>query len=217
MCKFFSFDTDAKGNYFYFNWQKRQELLKGNPDNYNPDSHTSIATFHGFRSELEDGLNKYEYNPLNKLFTIDKINVNNDAIDAEKWVRQLDFKSIIEPLIIKPIIHPLKITAPAVDMHVINLLINWDSVGASVWDSVRATVGDSVRDSVWATVRDSVWDPVRDSVRAYVLSFFGLKYNCDFSSIVKLWEMGFVPSYDGKIWRLHAGENATIVYEMKGE
>ena len=205
MCKFFSFDTDAKGNYFYFNWQKRQELLKGNPDNYNPDSHTSIATFHGFRSELEDGLNKYEYNPLNKLFTIDKINVNNDAIDAEKWVRQLDFKSIIEPLIIKPIIHPLKITAPAVDMHVINLLINWDSVGDSVWDSVRATVGDSVRDSVW------------DSVRAYVLSFFGLKYNCDFSSIVKLWEMGFVPSYDGKIWRLHAGENATIVYEMKGE
>jgi hypothetical protein len=28
-----------------------------------------------------------------------------------------------------------------------------------------------------------------------------------------LWESGFVPSFDGKTWRLHAGKNAKIVYE----
>ncbi len=100
----------------------------------------------------------------------------------------------------------------------------WDSVGASVRPSVWASVGDSVRASVWDSVRASVWDSVGasvwDTVWAYIGSFFPKikkwKYiDCKkepfksikgypFQSCVDLWKMGLVPSFDGKIWRLHS-------------
>ena len=113
----------------------------------------------------------------------------------------------------------------------------WDSVGASVgvsvWDSVGASAGvsvwDSVRDSVRASAGDSVWDSVGvsagDSVWAYVGSFFILerpawKYTegierggYPFQSAVTLWEIGFVPSFDGEKWRLHGGPNGKILWE----
>jgi len=31
----------------------------------------------------------------------------------------------------------------------------------------------------------------------------------------KLWEMGIVPSFDGKAWKLHAGEDAKTIYEWR--
>jgi len=33
-------------------------------------------------------------------------------------------------------------------------------------------------------------------------------------SLVKLWEMGLVPSFDGKVWRLHGGKNAKVLFEI---
>ncbi len=95
----------------------------------------------------------------------------------------------------------------------------WDSVGASVGASVRASVrasvgasvGASVWDSVKASVRASVWDSVWASVWAYTSSFIHTKYKYDFSSVIKLWEAGFVPSFDGTVWRLHSGKDANIV------
>jgi len=51
-----------------------------------------------------------------------------------------------------------------------------------------------------------------DSVWAYLGSFFDINFECNFTSAVKLWEAGLVPSYDGKTWRLHSGEKADIVY-----
>jgi hypothetical protein len=105
----------------------------------------------------------------------------------------------------------------------------WASVRASVGDSVRASVGDSVRDSVGASVRasvgDSVWASVGASVWAYNGMFFLLpreswKYTENvktdeypFLPLVKLWEQGLVPSFDGTKWRLHGGEKATILWE----
>jgi len=77
----------------------------------------------------------------------------------------------------------------------------------------KASVGDSVWDSVWA----SVW--------AYTSSLFpNIKkwkyidhkegYN-PYQPCIDLWKRGFVPSYDGETWRLHAGEKAKIVYELE--
>jgi len=100
------------------------------------------------------------------------------------------------------------------------------SVGASVWASVWASVGASVWASVWASVRASVWASVRASVRAsvwaYISSIFfkisDWKYfdhkegENPFQSGIDLWESGFVPSFDGEVWRLHSGVNAEIVY-----
>ena len=92
-----------------------------------------------------------------------------------------------------------------------------DLVGALVRDLVRDSVGGSVEDSVWASMWDSVRDSVGDSVWAYISSFFNIQYKYDFSNCVKLWESGLVPSFDGKIWRLH-GYKGKILYEMeKGE
>ena len=105
----------------------------------------------------------------------------------------------------------------------------WDSVGDSVWDSVGASVWDSVGASVWDSVRDSVWDSVgasvRDSVWAYTGTFCNLprmawKYTesvktkeYPFQPLVDLWELGLIPSFDGKKWRLHGGKDAEIVWE----
>ena len=109
-----------------------------------------------------------------------------------------------------------------------------DSVGDWVWASVRDSVWDSVwasvRASVWASVRDSVWDSVgasvrggvRDSAIAYTLSFFNLDGKWQgfenvkgnpFQSCIDLWEKGLVPSFDGKIWRLHSKNG--ILYESE--
>ncbi len=103
----------------------------------------------------------------------------------------------------------------------------WDSVGASVGDSVRDSVGDSVRASVWNSVGTSVWASVRDSVRAFISSGFPdikkWKYIehkegvNPFQSCIDLWNKGFVPSFDGKKWRLHSGEKAEIVFEISKE
>jgi len=56
-----------------------------------------------------------------------------------------------------------------------------------------------------------------DSVWAYIGSFFDIDYKFDFSSAVKLWEAGLVPSFDGTTWRLHSGTDAKIIYEWTTE
>jgi hypothetical protein len=253
MCNFFSFVTDPVNHpaeYYYLDWEYRKANLIAD----DADSHSHICKEFNLR---EDVCNKYEFNPLKKRFVIDQINAErDDSKAAEKWANRLDFKTVVEPLIIKPIVNPLelpKVSEPTNEQ--IGWLKEWDSVwdsvlasvgnsvwasvGASVWDSVLASVGDSVwdsvRDSVWASVGasvwdsvlasvgDSVWDSVRDSVLAsvrdsvwgYISSFFNIEYKFDFSSAVKLWESGLVPSFDGTIWRLRSGKNADVVFEWK--
>jgi hypothetical protein len=165
MCDFFSFGTDGKTNRYYFKNDRRKELLKSNPTGLNPDSHASIAVEFGIR---EDKMNKYEYNPLTYMFKVDQINCKDDHVLAEKWVRKLDFKTVVPELIIKPIINPFSIDPPEISEIHIELLRKWDSVRVSVRDSVWASVRASVRASVWVSVRDSVWASVRDSVKASV-------------------------------------------------
>ena len=220
MCEFFSFCGDGRGNYLYCDWeQRRQEKEKSY------DSHTTILTLAGIATKAQDRYSKYEYNPLTKKFKIDcDVELHNHEA-AATWAGSLDFKTVVPSLRIKNIVHPFKDkNRKKVSEKEIELLKDWirvykkvrDSVWASVWASVRASVWDSVwdsvRDSVWASVRDSV----RDSVRAYISSFFDIEYKYDFSSCIKLWESGLVPTFDGKTWRLHGGKDAKILYEMKG-
>jgi hypothetical protein len=137
------------------------------------------------------------------------------------WKKHLD-----KILIYKEIINPFKIVPPTeITQNHLKLLKQWDSVRDSVWASVRASVRDSVWASVRASVRDSVWASVRASVEGYMGSFFKLpRKNWEYTEKIKtkgypfqpaidLWEMGLVPSFDGKIWRLHGGEKAKILWE----
>ena len=185
MCDFFSFVTiPAEKKYLYFDWKQRQAMKFKNCD-----SHRHILEHYKVDT---DAFNCYEYNPLTKEFTVDGINTVDDSKQAEEWVEGLDWKAIIEPLIIKPIVNPFELPEATVTPEDIELLKLWASVRASVRDSVRA----SVRASVWA----------------YIGSFFDIEYKYDFSPAVKLWERGLVASFDGTTWRLHTGKNAKIVY-----
>ena len=238
MCKFFSFVGDGYGNYLYSDWNTRKENLRENHD-----SHTAILTRNFVPPRLQDRWSKYEYNPLTKEFTVDQGVEGHDHEAAENWVQHLNFKSVVEPLVIKKILNPLTGRAKKVTEKEIALLDEWikvyvsarESVSDSVWYSVRDSVGDSVSTSVGDSVGDSVgasiWFPVRNSVSdsvsdslwgsvwasvwAYTSSFFKIKYEHDFSSAVKLWNSGFVPSFDGRTWRLHSGEKAEVVYERR--
>ena len=131
MCNFFSFCTmpDSSSDFYYFDWQMRQT------DNNGADSHSHICAHFGID---EDKCNKYEYNPLTGQFIVDMQNAKkNDSGRAEKWVRRLDFKKVVEPLNVKPIQNPFEL--PAVKTPTdeqISLLKSWASVGASVWASV---------------------------------------------------------------------------------
>jgi len=232
MCQFFSCVSDGRGKVYYFAAEMRRQIIAGETEYQDTDSHTSIAHHYGFRGQDEDMLNKYEYNPLTGRFIIDQQNTTYDAIEVEAFCRALDFSTVVPELIIKPIIHPLRDIEPAhtVGEIEITLLQTWDSVWASVWasvwDSVWASVWASVGASVRASVGDSVWDSVRASVRAsvygYVSSFFALEkwQHVDhgpgenpFQPCVDLWERGFVPSFDGTVWQLHSGPKARVVYE----
>ena len=133
--------------------------------------------------------------------------------EHRKWKKEMD-----KVLIRKPVIHPFRITPPdkITDEH-IQLVREWASVGRSVGRSVMY----SVMDSVMASVMDSVGD----SVGAYNGTFFILersawKYtkriDCEgypFQPAVTLWEMGLVPSFDGKTWRLHGGPDGRVLWE----
>ena len=126
-------------------------------------------------------------------------------------------------------IHPFKIKSSKITKAHIDLIKSWASVwasvGDSVGDSVRDSVGDSVRASVWDSVRASVWASVGASVGVYIGSLFPQietwKYIdhkrgiYPFQSVVDLWKQGLVPSFSGKLWRLHSGPNGQVIWEAE--
>ena len=211
MCDFFSVTSNGSGQIKYFDWELRKKCLSGELD-YNPDSHTSINDYFGFKGIREDKRNKYEYNPFTDKFIVDSINGKDDRTLVEKKVRAIDLKTIIPQLNLHPIVHPFEIK-PTISVDIaIQMLKQWDSVWASV--------GASVRDSVWASVWDSVGASVRASVRAYISSYFTIdewKFTKNkkgvnpFQCMIDLWNAGYIPSYDGNKWRLYTKEG--IVWE----
>jgi hypothetical protein len=226
MCQFFSLVSAGDGKPLYFDAKLRKKL-KGK---YEPDSHTSIADYFGYKAEKEDTLNKYEYNPFTKVFKIDqKNNPKDDSEQIKKFCLDLDFKKIIPQLNLHPIINPFKdFQVKEVTQNDLKLLKKWDSVGASVWDSVWASVwasvgdsvGDSVRASVGDSVRASVWASVGDSVGAsvwaYTATFVDTKYKYNLKPAQELWNKGLVGSFDGNAWRLH-GANGKVLKEITRE
>ena len=143
MCEFFSLISDGKGKIYYFDAKVRKEIIASKSEYSNTDSHTSIADYFGFKGAKEDKMNKYEYNPLTKEFTIDQINTTDDSAKVEKKCRKLDFKLIVPELVTKPIIHPF-VGIPErkrVTKKEILLLKKWDSVGEGSGDSVRVPCG----------------------------------------------------------------------------
>ena len=205
MCNFFSCVSTGDGCPMYFDAKLRKKCLSGELK-FNPDSHTQIADYYGYKGAKEDTLNKYEYNPITQAFKVDQINNNvDDSVKIEKALKKLDFKTIVPELILHPIVHPFELNKTKVTKKDIELL----KQGASVWASVGACVGASVGDSVWA------------SVGAYISSYFDLqewkyvsheKGKNPYQPCIDLWNKGLVPSFDGNVWRLH-GKEGKILWE----
>jgi hypothetical protein len=246
MCNFFSFVTcpDFQGRkYFYFGNEFRKVSLTSSSSGGEEDSHSTICKAFGLN---ENKCNKYEYNPIFGSFTKDQINSEiDDSIQAEEWVRKLDFKRVFEPLIIKEMLPPLngggKLTKEveglfyewikkkvgfkliehmiqsAVGLHFYNFLVdtsvkknkrgNADFYSLVIREVRRSSINfNSISEYI---INDSIWG----FNNAYLSSFVDIKYPVDTSPAIKLWEMGFVVSFDGETWRLHQGKNAQIVKE----
>ena len=211
MCNFFSCNSNGQGKLYYFDWKKRQRLLKNNPKDYNPDSHTSVSDYFNLN---DDKVNKYEYDPLTRKFTVDQINVKDDRALVKRKLDSMDWKKIVEPLIVKPIVSPLNMGKHKVTEKDIDNLKKCNSVRDSIWSSIESSICNSVGESVWYSVWDSIWASIEGSVWAYITSFFDIKYKHDFRPLVELWERGFIPSFDGKVLRLHQGKDAKVVYKL---
>ena len=214
MCNFYSFLTDDHGVRYAMGHKIRLDIRSGK-SNLREDSHASIAVLHHID---EDKCNKYEFNPLTRELKLDTNNLgfdDSELINIDELIG--DVKEAVPELVIKPIVHPFKDVKfdGEITEDIVGLVREWSKVRVSVWGSVCGSVSGSVSDSVWCSVRGSVrdsvrdvWDSVRasvrDSVYAYVSSFFNIKYPYDYSSAIKLWEMGLVPSFDGDVWRLNS-------------
>ena len=94
-----------------------------------------------------------------------------------------------------------------------------DSIGYVGWTLVRTSFGTDIRYAVCDLAKISVWS----FMVVYSSSFFeldewrfrGKKFRTNpLQPAIDLWEAGLVPTFDGKVWRLHAGKNAQIVYEI---
>jgi len=164
MCKFFSFVTnpDNTSDFYYFDAKQRAE----DPfDPFGADSHSHICAYYKIN---KDKCNKYEYSPLTRKIFVDTQNARiDDRARAERWVKSLDFKTIVEKMIIKPIISPL--TLPAVDLPTeeqIGWLNEWRStrerVGVEkelmIYTVVGSAVAEVVGAELWASVWDAVWN-----------------------------------------------------------
>lgn len=240
MCQFFSFISNGKGKLYYFNWTQRKAIF--NDKLHSPtgqsigsaDSHSEICAFYDLDCDM---VNKYEYNPLTKWLMVDQINNKDDAVLSRNKVQRLNFKKIMEPLIIKKAINPLNMKKQKIGIKgALRLLRKWVIVRDSIegiimdhlWRSTLSSIYCCIADAIATSVMDLItdffkahikvydWEHVQDSafnfVWAYKTSFLQIKCNYDLSPAIKLWEAGYVPSYDGTTWRLH-GYNGQSLWE----
>jgi len=192
---------------------------------FGTDSHEDLIKIAGYGDDTLDP-NKIEF------CRVEISPKNGSYLDPDKWVFKIDMdvtptwwtldhkkacerefkkwkKQLYKILAQKAIIHPFHDVVPptGITEEHIALVREWDSVRDSVRASVRASVGGSVG--------------------AYCGSFFLLdrpawihtekidSKGYPFQSAVTLWELGLVPSFDGKKWRLHGGLNGKILWEGK--
>jgi hypothetical protein len=94
MCEFFSFVTKGDGVPMYFDEKLRKQIYSKKLNYENPDSHTSIADYHGYKGVAEDKLNKYEYSPFTKKLVVDNMGGKNDEEAVRNWCKSFDFSKI---------------------------------------------------------------------------------------------------------------------------
>ena len=125
-------------------------------------------------------------------------------------------------------VHPFKIKPPKITKKHKELLKQWTSIYASIYASICDSIYDSIYDSICASICDSICGSIYDSIRGSIYAYTGYifkdcvidwkytkhkKSEYPFQCCVDLWKAGLVPSYDGKVWRLHGGKDAKVLYK----
>jgi len=131
----------------------------------------------------------------------------------ERWVRDLNFKSIVPELIIKPIINPYKIDPPKDLTEAKKLLKEWISIWELIgpWENFCLSNATLIDTSIWDFISYTIWKFLggRDIASSnnfynlpiwiYCFSFLDLdKHKNNFSAFTKLWGTGLVPCLDNK-------------------
>lgn len=242
MCNFLSLVSNGKvgtdaGKLMYFNWNMRKKCIDEKID-YDPDSHTSIADYFGYRGVQEDILNKYEFNPLTRIFRRDQINTTNDSSAVHCKCLELDFKDIVPSLVVKKIINPFQIETQNVTTRQKELLNNWINSKYNTRETIRTLVlvsvikytrknmwddmleclwddmWDSMRDNMRANMRECVWDSMRANMLASMWAYIGsfIKESpYRFQPCVDLWEQGLVPVFANGIWFLYRNRKGKVI------
>ena len=164
-------------------------------------------------SNLSNGKQVYECEVRGKEVVIDQF---KQRFEYLKLIRKVPLKEL-EPLLKKESkklgydlyralipVNPLAFKPSKPTKKDIANLKKWYSVR----DSVGYSVGDAVRDSVWAYI-SSLFPDIKEW--KHIDHKKGIN---PFQSCIDLWHRGFVPSFDGEIWRLHSGKKAEIVFEI---
>ena len=176
------------------------------------DSHEDLIKIAGYNDDKDDPVfARVEISPQNGdyldpevpyIFKLDEKRTpswwsdsyENKCWDAqEKWLAKLN-----TILIRKQIVPPFQIKPPKITDEHITLLREWQSVRQSVWESTLAYNG-----SFFILPRNE-WK-YTEKIKTDEYPFLPL---------VKLWEQGLVPSFDGETWRLHGERDAKILYEI---
>jgi len=225
MYNFFSFMSSRNGQKFYFNWEQRKEREHKNCDNY-----LEIAKHFNVK---ENELHKWRYNPLTQelTFNSEKKVFEEDESQVLAWCKGLDFKTIIEPLIIKPIIDPRKVKKHKWTKEDEKNLREWDleerytgrylmeyiknRVGDSVMLSINKNILDSFGESIYKLTKGEAGETVYKAIIAYNISFYDLIGSKSCSCLTKLWERGFMPCGYGYKWRIRQGEDMKVIKEFE--
>lgn len=226
MCYFFSFVTEPEkygGKRFYFNWKDRKKALEMNMKDV-VDSHSWICSH--FRLN-EDECNKYEYDPFTKVFLIDQTNSSiDDSVAAEEWVKQLDFKRIMEPIIYKNMVDPVTLPTPTLTARDFENLDKWKEIVDNfsysniineypefklLWDAVSNKLFYKNHHYLITSFKY-----VKNLYVAYLLSFYTkADLNVDITCAIELWERGVIPVFSDNHWTLHSGNSLNKLYSTK--
>ena len=86
MCKFMSVNSNGKGGVKFFKVEDIAKIMaEGNKENYNWNSHTSIAHYYGHD---EDRWNKWEYDPYKKELVADSLVTENDKAVVKEAIEE---------------------------------------------------------------------------------------------------------------------------------
>ena len=140
-------------------------------------------------------------------------------------------------LVLVNLINPLQVIHPPINNNVIKLAMEWAELHNNFddvfWGNLELDKDSQV---IFHILRNSYnikaiashvhgtlvnkyrifggYDSVNNFKNAYLYSLFCNNKSYAFKSCVELWNLGFIPSFDGTIWRIHCGAKADVLYDF---